>query len=117
MPSLLGFVGLSCTLCAAANAARAPGVDTNIHSDPAPSTPRVQVYQYMRLLGYPANRISVLTTYNGQKALLRDVFERRCVRHPAFGRPAIVTTVDKFQGNQVRQRAWLSYCCCLAFSW
>ena len=54
----------------------------------------------MRLLGYPASRISVLTTYNGQKALLRDVFERRCAGHPAFGRPAIVTTVDKFQGQQ-----------------
>jgi intron-binding protein aquarius len=44
----------------------------------------------MRLLGYPAHKISVLTTYNGQKALLRDVFERRCAHHPAFGRPAKV---------------------------
>ena len=50
----------------------------------------VSVFQYMRLLGYPAHKISVLTTYNGQKALLRDVFERRCARHPAFGRPAKV---------------------------
>jgi hypothetical protein len=50
----------------------------------------VSVYQYMRLLGYPAHKISVLTTYNGQKALLRDVFERRCAHHPAFGRPAKV---------------------------
>ena len=40
-----------------------------------------------RLLGYPASKISVLTTYNGQKALLRDVFERRCANNPAFGRP------------------------------
>lgn len=46
--------------------------------------------QYMRLLGYPASSISVLTTYNGQKALLKDVFERRCAAHPAFGRPARV---------------------------
>ncbi|PSC68726.1 Intron-binding aquarius [Micractinium conductrix] len=60
----------------------------------------VSVFQYMRLLGYPAHKISVLTTYNGQKALLRDVFERRCARHPAFGRPAKVTTVDKYQGQQ-----------------
>ncbi|EFN59246.1 hypothetical protein CHLNCDRAFT_29663 [Chlorella variabilis] len=60
----------------------------------------VSVYQYMRLLGYPAHKVSVLTTYNGQKALLRDVFERRCAHHPAFGRPAKVTTVDKFQGQQ-----------------
>lgn len=50
----------------------------------------VSLYQYMRLLGYPASRISILTTYNGQKALLRDVIERRCANHPAFGRPAKV---------------------------
>lgn len=36
------------------------------------------VYQYMRLLGYPASKITILTTYNGQKALLRDVFSQRC---------------------------------------
>jgi intron-binding protein aquarius len=47
----------------------------------------VSVFQYMRLLGYPAKQISILTTYNGQKALLRDVIEQRCAHHPAFGRP------------------------------
>ena len=47
----------------------------------------VSVYQYMRLLGYPASSISILTTYNGQKALLNDVIDRRCANHPAFGRP------------------------------
>ena len=44
-------------------------------------------YQYMRLTGYPAHKISILTTYNGQKDLLRDVIENRCAGHPAFGRP------------------------------
>ena len=44
-------------------------------------------YQYMRLAGYPAEKISILTTYNGQKALLKDVIENRCAGHPAFGRP------------------------------
>jgi hypothetical protein len=47
----------------------------------------VWVYQYMRLRGYPADRISILTTYNGQKALIRDIVEQRCANHPAFGRP------------------------------
>jgi hypothetical protein len=47
----------------------------------------VSCYQYMRLLGYPAHKISILTTYNGQKALLRDVIERRCAGHQLFGRP------------------------------
>ena len=57
----------------------------------------VSVFQYMRLLGYPAEKISILTTYNGQKALLRDVIEQRCAHHPAFGRP-----------HKVRWRAWLA---------
>uniref|UniRef100_A0A1D2ABG5 Intron-binding protein aquarius n=2 Tax=Auxenochlorella protothecoides TaxID=3075 RepID=A0A1D2ABG5_AUXPR len=60
----------------------------------------VSVYQYMRLLGYPASSVAVLTTYNGQTALLRDVFQRRCAAHPAFGMPSKIATVDKFQGQQ-----------------
>ena len=60
----------------------------------------VSVYQYMRLCGYPAEKISILTTYNGQKHLLRDVVNQRCANHPLFGAPAHVTTVDQFQGQQ-----------------
>ncbi|KAL6704333.1 hypothetical protein ACN47E_008289 [Coniothyrium glycines] len=60
----------------------------------------VAVYQYMRLLGYPANKISILTTYAGQKDLLNDVLRRRCTNNPLFGRPRIVATVDKYQGEQ-----------------
>lgn len=59
----------------------------------------VAVYQYMRLLGYPAEKISIITTYNGQKHLIRDVLTQRCM-NPIFGMPAHVTTVDKFQGQQ-----------------
>ncbi|CAA0829188.1 P-loop containing nucleoside triphosphate hydrolases superfamily protein [Striga hermonthica] len=60
----------------------------------------VSVYMYMRLLGYPANKISILTTYNGQKLLIRDVINRRCVPYHFIGPPHKVTTVDKFQGQQ-----------------
>lgn len=60
----------------------------------------VSVFQYMRLLGYPASKISIITTYRGQKHLIRDVVARRCAGHPLFGTPAKVTTVDKFQGQQ-----------------
>ncbi|KAI8990027.1 P-loop containing nucleoside triphosphate hydrolase protein [Pilobolus umbonatus] len=60
----------------------------------------VAVYQYMRLLGYPPEKISILTTYNGQKALINDVLERRCGWNPYFGKPAVITTVDKYQGQQ-----------------
>ena len=58
------------------------------------------LYQYMRLAGYPSSRIAILTTYNGQKALIRDVLKRRCAPYGVFGEPARVETVDKFQGQQ-----------------
>lgn len=60
----------------------------------------VALYQYMRLLGYPASKISILTTYAGQRALIRDVLAHRCARNPIFGLPKIVATVDKYQGEQ-----------------
>ncbi|KAH8674020.1 DEAD helicases superfamily protein-like protein [Xylariales sp. PMI_506] len=60
----------------------------------------VAIFQYMRLLGYPASKISILTTYAGQRALVRDVLAHRCAKNPIFGLPKIVTTVDKYQGEQ-----------------
>ena len=60
----------------------------------------VAIYQYMRLLGYPANKISILATYAGQRALIRDVLGHRCAKNPIFGMPRVVTTVDKYQGEQ-----------------
>lgn len=60
----------------------------------------VAIYQYMRLLGYPASKISILTTYAGQRALIRDVLGHRCSGNRLFGMPRIVTTVDKYQGEQ-----------------
>ena len=84
----------------------------------------VAVYQYMRLCGYAAEDISILTTYNGQKHLIRDIVQQvrsreyqvpacpllrstfsvhllqRCSPYPFFGNPAHITTVDRFQGQQ-----------------
>ncbi|XP_064421049.1 RNA helicase aquarius [Latimeria chalumnae] len=60
----------------------------------------VALFMYMRLLGYPAEKISILTTYNGQKHLIRDVINQRCGNNPLIGRPSKVTTVDRFQGQQ-----------------
>lgn len=60
----------------------------------------VAIYQYMRLLGYPADKITILTTYAGQRALIRDVLGHRCARNPIFGLPKMVATVDKYQGEQ-----------------
>lgn len=60
----------------------------------------VALYMYMRLTGYPADRISILTTYNGQLALISDVLHQRCAWNPAIGLPKTVATVDKYQGMQ-----------------
>ncbi|CAH8503055.1 unnamed protein product [Schistosoma margrebowiei] len=60
----------------------------------------VAVYMYMRILGYPAEKITILTTYNGQKHLIRDVIAARCAQNPLLGNPSKVTTVDRFQGQQ-----------------
>jgi len=60
----------------------------------------VALFQYMRLLGYPAEKITILTTYNGQMHLLKDVVQQRCAWNPAFGEPGKIATVDKFQGQQ-----------------
>jgi intron-binding protein aquarius len=60
----------------------------------------VAIFQYMRLLGYPASSISILATYAGQRALIKDVLDHRCAKNPLFGLPKIITTVDKYQGEQ-----------------
>merc|ERR1711904_86075 len=49
---------------------------------------------------YMGDKIVLLTTYNGQKALLKDIVEKRCANHPRFQRPNKITTVDKYQGKQ-----------------
>ena len=58
------------------------------------------LFQYMRLLGYPAKKISILTTYAGQCSLIRDVLGHRCKGNRLFGMPRHVSTVDRYQGEQ-----------------
>lgn len=60
----------------------------------------VALYQYMRLLGYPAEKISILTAYAGQRALVKDVLQHRCKTNRLFGLPGWVGTIDKYQGEQ-----------------
>ena len=60
----------------------------------------VALFMYMRLVGYDAQRITILTTYNGQKHLIRDVLRKRCGSHPLIGQPKKIATVDKYQGQQ-----------------
>jgi intron-binding protein aquarius len=59
----------------------------------------IATYMFMILKGYPANKITILTTYNGQKFLIRDIFRQKCSWNPIFKKPKI-TTVDKYQGQQ-----------------
>ena len=40
------------------------------------------LFQYMVLIGYPPEKISILTTYNGQKDLLLDILSQRCEISP-----------------------------------
>ena len=46
---------------------------------------------FMRLIGYPAESITILTTYNGQKHLIRDVIKQRCANIPFIGSPSKVS--------------------------
>jgi intron-binding protein aquarius len=67
----------------------------------------VATYMYMRLLGYPADRVTVLTTYNGQKELLRDILTAKCGSHPLFGMPAAVWHRDIIEGHSQPPRSRL----------
>jgi len=60
----------------------------------------VALYMYMCLKGYSPDKITILTTYNGQKYLIRDIIHQKCSWSTLFKKPSKVTTVDKFQGQQ-----------------
>ncbi len=60
----------------------------------------VSTYMYMCLLGYDPKSITILTTYNGQKQLIKDIIQQKCSWHPLFKTPRKITTVDKYQGQQ-----------------
>lgn len=60
----------------------------------------IATYMFMCLIGYDPSKITILATYNGQKALLKDIFNQKCSWNPIFNKPAKITTVDKYQGQQ-----------------
>ena len=62
----------------------------------------VALFQYMVLIGYPPEKISVLTTYNGQRELISDIVSQRCGPGTPLGgvRPKAISTVDQYQGQQ-----------------
>lgn len=62
----------------------------------------VALFQYLVLIGYPPEKISILTTYNGQKELISDILSQRCGEGtPLEGmKPGAISTVDQYQGQQ-----------------
>lgn len=60
----------------------------------------VATYMFMCLVGYNPETITILTTYKGQKALIKDIVKQKCSWHPLFKAPRKITTVDKYQGQQ-----------------
>jgi intron-binding protein aquarius len=61
----------------------------------------VAVYQYMRILGYPADKIAIVTPFRAQRALIREILERRCLWNvELFGDPLFVGTVDEFRNRR-----------------
>ncbi|KAL7442324.1 hypothetical protein ACHAXM_008325 [Skeletonema potamos] len=62
----------------------------------------VALFQYMVLIGYPPDKISIITTYNGQKELIADILSQRCGEGtPLAGmKPGAISTVDQYQGQQ-----------------
>uniref|UniRef100_A0A060TB77 ARAD1D32934p n=1 Tax=Blastobotrys adeninivorans TaxID=409370 RepID=A0A060TB77_BLAAD len=62
----------------------------------------VWLYQYMRLLGYPAHTIAIVTTTHGQRQLVQDILDTRArgtiVDREIFGAPGLVATVHEYQG-------------------
>jgi intron-binding protein aquarius len=62
----------------------------------------VALFQYMVLVGYSPDKISIITTYNGQKGLISDIISQRCgAGTPLDGvAPKAISTVDQYQGQQ-----------------
>ncbi|KAK2943110.1 putative RNA helicase aquarius [Blattamonas nauphoetae] len=58
----------------------------------------VELFKYLRLIGHPPHSISILTPYNGQRALIRDIVQRECAAHKDFGRPHKITTISCLEG-------------------
>jgi intron-binding protein aquarius len=62
----------------------------------------VALFQYLVLIGHAPQSITLLTTYNGQKALITDILNERCGPGAPLAqvRPRAVSTVDQYQGQQ-----------------
>ncbi|ORY79822.1 hypothetical protein BCR37DRAFT_399598 [Protomyces lactucae-debilis] len=55
----------------------------------------VALYQYMRLLNYPSESITVICLEKGQQALVQDIMKVRC-KGKVFGMPKVVTVQEGY---------------------
>ena len=60
----------------------------------------IGLYMYMCLVGYNPSQISILTTYNGQKELIKEIYTKKCGWNKFFNNIGKICTVDKYQGQQ-----------------
>lgn len=67
----------------------------------------IHLYQYLRLLGYPSETVSILTVNDAQAALLKEISAAKCgeslssddISHFAFGMPNI-STIQENRGKE-----------------
>ncbi|EPY54290.1 complexed with Cdc5 protein Cwf11 [Schizosaccharomyces cryophilus OY26] len=57
----------------------------------------VAIYQYMRMLGYPADEIGICTLHESQVPLLREILNVRCSNNSLFGLPLFVKSVKNLK--------------------
>jgi intron-binding protein aquarius len=60
----------------------------------------VSVYQYLRLCGHSARSIVILTTYDDQASLIKDVMNLRCVDSSHFSKPSDICTLEQYVGRE-----------------
>ena len=60
----------------------------------------IGLFMYMCLVGYNPSQITILTTYNGQKELIKEIYTKKCGWNKLFGNIGKICTVDKYQGQQ-----------------
>jgi superfamily I DNA and/or RNA helicase len=60
----------------------------------------IGLYMCMCLVGYNPSQISILTTYNGQKELIKEIYTKKCGWNKFFNNIGKICTVDKYQGQQ-----------------
>ncbi|KAK9462172.1 P-loop containing nucleoside triphosphate hydrolase protein [Lipomyces oligophaga] len=60
----------------------------------------VELYMYMRLLGYDSSKITILTPEVGQRELIKNILVYRCSDKVLFGMPHSVSTIDQYQAIQ-----------------